>query len=470
MNNTPFVHIIHSKVRDFIYDVNTNSLIQLDDGCWKYLYEILHVGVIEYTKKYKDNNSSEAQSIIKMLNNGFLKCNRVETIKHPLSDFAEDYLKNRLDGVILQVTQNCNLKCRYCSYAEDDNSLNRSHNNKNMPWEIAKRTLDFLRDHSRCSKYLAIGFYGGEPLLQYNLIAKCIEYIKETFYHAKIKYNITTNGTIMNEEIVRLLTENDIDLMISLDGPERIQNKNRRYAKNGMGSFLTVMENLRFLHDSAPNYYKKIAFNTVVELDTDRLNSVVDFFDNNELLNNQRHQYSLVADDTLNMFYGETAQFKCAREESFFKNIIRYVSGNNIMHDIQYLGDLRTFNRLLKKTYELPSVYHNNGPCIPGQKRLHVDVNGVFRPCERVSESSSKMIIGNVQSGFDFEAVRNLINVGQTLGDKCKSCWAIRLCRICCQRLDCSENVVKERCDVEQKNIESNLRDIAILKSCGVEL
>lgn len=473
MKDSPFVHIIQTRDGRFLYDVNTNSIIELEKECWRYIHELIIIGEKEFKTKYYQNDLPEIKTIFEMMENGFLKSTKIKKIEHPLSRDIFDYLEKRLDGIILQVTQNCNLKCRYCSYAYDENNLNRSHSNKKMTWETAKEAIDFLHRRSKYSSSVAIGFYGGEPLLEYKLIKSCIEYVNKTFYHTKVRYNITTNGTIMNEDILSFLVENDVDLLISLDGPPQVHNKNRRYGKDGKGSFSSVYNNLLYIAKKEPEYYKKISFNSVVELDTEQLDQTLAFFNNDQQFVNMKHQYSLVSDDTLNMFYGETSSFRCTREESFFKNLIRYCRGYSLVNDIQYIGELKNFSLLLRQTNELPESFHNNGPCIPGQKRLHVDVNGVFRPCERVNELSCKLIIGNIKEGFDYKSINELLNFGQYIGDRCNNCWAIRLCRICCQRIDCfgeyNNELINERCFIEQKNIEKNLKDIAILKKCNIE-
>ena len=76
------------------------------------------------------------------------------------------------------------------------------------------------------------------------------------------------------------------------------------------------------------------------------------------------------------------------------------------------------------------------GPCIPGQRRLFIDVNGGFYPCERVSETSDAMNIGNVRDGFDFEKARSLLNISQLTEKQCKNCFALRHCNLCAKYCD----------------------------------
>lgn len=72
--------------------------------------------------------------------------------------------------------------------------MDRKHNNKNMDFLVAKNAIDFFKIKSRKSDEVHIAFYGGEPLLNFDLIEKCINYIKINFYDKIVKFNITTNG------------------------------------------------------------------------------------------------------------------------------------------------------------------------------------------------------------------------------------------------------------------------------------
>lgn len=76
------------------------------------------------------------------------------------------------------------------------------------------------------------------------------------------------------------------------------------------------------------------------------------------------------------------------------------------------------------------------GPCIPGQNKLFITTDGKFLPCERVSEISPAMLIGNLEHGFDTPKVLDLINIGQLTEARCLDCWAFRHCALCAKHAD----------------------------------
>jgi organic radical activating enzyme len=100
--------------------------------------------------------------------------------------------------MILQVTQQCNLRCQYCAYSGA--YYNRTHNSARMSFETAKRAIDFLLARSHESDHVHVGFYGGEPLLEFDLIKRCVDYVKKSVEGRSITFGITTNATLLNDE------------------------------------------------------------------------------------------------------------------------------------------------------------------------------------------------------------------------------------------------------------------------------
>ena len=154
----------------------------------------------------------------------------------------ESLYENNLNTIILQVTQNCNLRCQYCVYS--GSYINRVHNNKRMSVEVAKQAIDFLVKHSENSKEISIGFYGGEPLLEVPLIREVVDYAEGVFSGKKLLFNMTTNATLLNIETAKYLYEKKFNVTISLDGPKATHVSNRIFANSNKGTFDAVMQNL----------------------------------------------------------------------------------------------------------------------------------------------------------------------------------------------------------------------------------
>ncbi|HLP48746.1 MAG TPA: radical SAM protein, partial [Candidatus Kapabacteria bacterium] len=122
------------------------------------------------------------------------------------------------DGIkrlVLFVSQACNLKCRYC-YIHANDRIEK----KYMSEEVAMAAVDLLFQESKNIKDLRIGFYGGEPMLQFDLIKRIIPYAKGKAEKLQktILFTMTTNGTLLTDETIKFIVENNIHAAVSLDG------------------------------------------------------------------------------------------------------------------------------------------------------------------------------------------------------------------------------------------------------------
>ena len=183
MKEKYFIHLLDTPVGKYIYDVNTNSIIETREETFEYL------------KCGKKNTNQVDRDIQKMIKQGYLKTTRVEKAKNPCIDYIEDFLNNRVAYLVLQVTQGCNLRCEYCVYSGGYDT--RTHTNKRMNYKTAIKAIDFLIEHSKDEDTLYLGFYGGEPLLEFELIKMCVKYINKNAFGKKVEFNITTNATLL---------------------------------------------------------------------------------------------------------------------------------------------------------------------------------------------------------------------------------------------------------------------------------
>ena len=88
------------------------------------------------------------------------------------------------------------------------------------------------------------------------------------------------------------------------------------------------------------------------------------------------------------------------------------------------------YKKILSNKSKISSSWHHGGPCFPGIRKLFIDIDGNFYPCEKVMESSANKI-GDIKSGFNISRIKEILNIGKLTEDECKKCWAIRFCSIC---------------------------------------
>lgn len=463
----PFIHIFKTPNSYYLYDVNTNTIIKTNKDLCVILYDS--------PNDYIDHFPYEPGALLikKMKKDGFLSSKRIDEIVHPMDETLTYYLGRRISSITLQVTQNCNLRCSYCAYS--GKYENRTHSNKIMSLNTAKKGIDFLIDHSADCQKINIGFYGGEPLLEFEMIKNCIEYTKKKAEGKKVDFHITINGTLLNQRIIEFFIKHDVLLAISLDGPRELHDKNRRYAANNCGTFDTVFKNLQIIKEKYPDYLNKVIFNMVLDPETD-FDCLVNFVAYEDLLSESPLLFSLISDKYSKNGINIPEEFITKVNYETFKVLLNKIG----KLDIKFVSKIalrqyeasKVIVETMGKTYQgLPHKAHPSGPCTTGAQRLFMDVNGGFYPCERVSENSDIMKIGDVDRGFDIEKVRRLLNIGRLTESNCKNCWAFRYCSICAadadNLCDLSEDKKNNKCNKVRKSTEDFFANYCTLKELG---
>ena len=184
-------------------------------------------------------------------------------MKYPYSkDELNNMYTNKVKSMTLALTEQCNLRCKYCGYMPkymDDN-----YKLKSMPKEVAFKAIDILMKNSHESELCHLGFYGGEPLLKLDLIKECIDYISNKYPFRKPSYNMVTNAVLLDDKVTDFIIENDIKINISFDGPKEYQNK-YRVDCNGNASHEKVYKNIQAFYRKDPKFFREnVTYNVVM--------------------------------------------------------------------------------------------------------------------------------------------------------------------------------------------------------------
>lgn len=465
MSDKPFIHLLKSSFGNYLYDVNSNQIIRISSDIYEYLNG--------------DNTCPDAetlQCIEQLKTEGFLKADHVMISEHSVTECYSSFLKNNLSHVTLQVTQNCNLNCEYCVYS--GNYYNRQHSNKHMEWETAKKAIDYLVQHSQDADRLAISFYGGEPLLKFELIKKCVEYAEQEAEGRKILFNFTTNGTLLTKEKFSFLVTHDFKILISVDGPENIHDKHRKFS-NGNGSFATMIKNITILKKTYPEYFQqRVSFNTVLD-PMNRFIEINQFFTINSIFENMAFSSSLINDNYAKNELEYSEIFIEEFEYEIFK-LFLWKLGKLDREDVSplILNYFSTHKRIatLMEDYHQDKVLwknHRGGPCLPGVKKLFVSADGNLFPCERVSETSEAAHLGHIDQGVNLAKALEVLNIEQKTSEKCKKCWAYYFCDICVAKADDGSDIsikkINTLCMKTRMQVEQELLDYIALRELGYD-
>ncbi len=452
----PLIKLLESSEGYYFYDMKKHDIVEINKETFFWLKQ--------QEKRLSWSCTDAPEEIEELIDEGYLSNDRVMHIEHPYTPHVIDILTRNMGKITLQITQDCNLRCGYCLYTKGSNINQRTHNNKVMSFEVAKSAIDYLIDNSIDSNEVDIGFYGGEPLLEFNLIKQVVTYVNNKYLGKRITFSMTTNGTLLNEEIVSFLNLNNFSILISLDGGEEVNDANRVFVGNGKGSYRAVVRNIEMIKNKFPQFWNHVQLSVVM----DPQNSFYeDYFQDMKGLGFSIEQYrpSLVDCDMKSNTNKPSEEFFNEYNYQFFLALLSEkvnINKENIS-PIAIYSARRIFENIEKrmKSDRLPSIMAPSGPCIPGRDRLFVSVDGTFYPCERVSEVSEIMKIGDIQTGLNYSKVIKLLNVAQITSSKCKECWGFRLCQACVKHADDNGKLSSElrtsKCEEFMANIEEEL-------------
>lgn len=338
-------------------------------------------------------------------------------------------LDREVQQIVLGVTENCNLRCRYCVYSGNYTRV-RTHSNARMPWHVAREAIDYLLRHRAESPVPpGIAFYGGEPLVELSLIRRCVEYA-EARSDGEVRFVITTNGTLLNERARALLVQYDFTLIVSLDGPPEVHDRYRRGA-GGRPTFECIAANLRALEQEAPGYFRdRVRYSVVLAPPVD-YGALGAFFD----------KFGAPCVVSPMEIYGASDEWHERLRRPDFEPLAtafeqacrdgKEAAGADLWRRFS-VGLLGPALRRIQTRADRPdAAYYRLGQCIPGARKIFVNPRGDMYPCEKV-EGGADVCIGRVDTGVDAEAVERLLTrFTQIVTDRCAACWMRRMCSAC---------------------------------------
>lgn len=177
-------------------------------------------------------------------------------------DFVLDFKKRKtvVKALCLHIAHDCNLACRYCFAKEGEYNQSKR---ELMSYEVGKRALDFLVENSGSRHNLEVDFFGGEPLMNFEVIKDLVKYGRsiEEEKNKKFRFTLTTNGVLLNDEILEFANKEMSNLVLSIDGRKEVHDKMRPF-RGGQGSYDIIVDKFKRAADSRDqmNYYVRGTF------------------------------------------------------------------------------------------------------------------------------------------------------------------------------------------------------------------
>lgn len=416
-------HLFSDMYGNYIYDSVVNDATEVTDKFYQQAKENkLDLSDSEIFKEY---------SKLKKL--GYYP-ERENSISYLNDELLEVLLDRSISKLTLQVTQACNLRCKYCAYS-DNNGMERKHTAKNMAWYTAKKALDFFHTHSIDSRFITIGFYGGEPLLNFDLIKKSILYSEQIFEGKPLLFSMTTNATLLTEDVLCFLEKRDVALTISLDGPKQLNDMNRVFESSDISTFDIVKEKLENIFEKHKRLLTHLSINMVLD-PAYPYEQYQKIYSEIPGLHNIIVRASPVSDDNLTIKHTYCNEY--IQQTEYAKFIYRIVdigkkSSMKALNQTNILSNSfrQTFSQIKRMIGPNVHITSPAGPCIPAFDKLFVDSDGKFLPCEKVPEILPELNIGDVDAGYDMDRIRNLVMLPELTRNECEKCWCFNMCGAC---------------------------------------
>ena len=330
-------------------------------------------------------------------------------------DFVADFKKRKtvVKALCLHIAHDCNLACRYCFAEEGEYHGRRAL----MSYEVGKKALDFLIANSGNREHLEVDFFGGEPLMNWDVVKRLVEYgrSQEEAHHKKFRFTLTTNGVLLNDEVMEFCNREMSNVVLSLDGRRDVNDKMRPF-RNGSGSYDLIVPKFQKFADSRKqmNYYVR---GTFTRNNLDFADDVLHYAD---LGFEQMSMEPVVADPSED--YAIREEDIPAILKEYDRLALEYIKrkkegrGFNFVH---FMLDLKAG----------PCVAKRMAGCGSGTEYLAVTPWGDLYPCHQFV-GNEKFLMGNVDTGV----------VNTDIRDEFKTCnvYAKPGCKDCFARFYCS--------------------------------
>lgn len=412
------IHQYKNNGYNIVLDVNSGSIHVVDDVAYDVieLYETTDKNVItqKMCQKYKEQNITE-QDMQELYDD-------LEELRETGALFSEDTYQ---DGVIdfkqrqtvvkalcLHIAHACNLSCRYCFAGEGEYSGDRSL----MSFEVGKKALDFLVEHSGTRRNLEVDFFGGEPLLNFDVVKRLVAYGRELeqAHDKHFRFTLTTNGVLLDDDIIDFANREMDNVVLSIDGRKEIHDK-MRPAKDGSGSYDRILDQFKKVAESRGQnkYYVR---GTFTHYNLDFVEDVLHLAD--EGFQQISVEPVVAGPDEPYAIREEDISVICEGYDRLAREMLKREKEGRGFNFFHYMIDLTGG----------PCVYKRLSGCGSGTEYLAVTPWGDLYPCHQFV-GKEEFCLGNVDDGITNTKTRDEFKLCNVYAkEECRNCFAKFYC------------------------------------------
>ena len=330
------------------------------------------------------------------------------------ADLAFDFKARNtvVKALCLHVAHTCNLNCEYCFASQGKYHGDRAL----MSFEVAKQAIDFLIEHSGSRKNLEVDFFGGEPLMNFDVVKEIVAYCRsiEKEKGKNFRFTLTTNGVLLDDEVIDFANKECHNVVLSLDGRKEVHDRLRKTV-NGNGSYDIIVPKFQHFVERRGNkgYYIR---GTFTHNNTDFTNDIFHMADlgftelsMEPVVCPPDDPYALTYDDLPVLF---------EQYELLAKDMLRREKEGKPITFYHYMLDLNAG----------PCIYKRISGCGSGTEYMAVTPWGDLYPCHQFV-GNPDYLLGNVYDGVTNTAVQDEFKLCNAYArPDCKDCWAKLYC------------------------------------------
>jgi len=351
-----------------------------------------------------------------------------------------------IKAMCLHIAHDCNIRCKYCFASQGDFEGDRSL----MSLEVGKKALKFLVDNSGNRRNLEVDFFGGEPLMNFEVVKELVHYgcSLEEEYKKLFRFTITTNGVLLDDDKIDFINKNMDNVVLSIDGTREV-NDLMRYTVNGGGTYDIIVPKFKELVEKRgnKNYYVR---GTFTRFNTDFAKDVIHMADLGfkstsvePVVAEAHHEYALREEDLETIY----EQYDLLAEE-----LIARRGKENDFSFFHFVVDLS----------QGPCVVKRLTGCGAGSEYVAITPDGDIYPCHQFVGNEDFRIGSVVNNTYNNHLSTSFKNAHVYNKEKCKTCWAKFYCSGGCHanayNFNNDINIPYDLgCDMEKKRLEASL-------------
>lgn len=325
-------------------------------------------------------------------------------------------LKEKTAGVVkalcLHIAHTCNLSCAYCFASQGKYSGDRAL----MSFETGKRALDFLIENSGSRRNLEVDFFGGEPLMNFDVVKSLVQYARsiEKEHGKNFRFTLTTNGVLIDDDVIEFANREMSNVVLSLDGRKEVHDRYRvDYAGNGSWEKIVPKFQKIVQARGGKNYYMR---GTFTHANPDFLEDIKQMLDLG---------FTELSMEPVVTKKGDPSELT---EEDLPIVLEQYEKLAELMLEREKEGRPFTFYHYMIDLSGGPCIYKRISGCGSGTEYMAVTPWGDLYPCHQFV-GDEKFKLGNIFDGVSNTAVqKEFADCNVYAREQCRDCWARLYC------------------------------------------